>query len=68
MTPEDWDRPEHLLNCQNGTLELDTMTFREHRREDLLTKCCNVDYDPPGATCPPSGRHTSGWSSRTTTI
>lgn len=51
VTPEDWDQPKNLLNCQNGTLELDTMTFRGHRREDLLTKCCTVKYDPD-ATCP----------------
>lgn len=56
VTPEDWDAREHLLNCQNGTLELDTMTFRGHRREDLLTKCCNVDYDP-AATCPQWEEH-----------
>jgi len=43
-------RPE-LLNCPNGTLELPTLTFREHRRDDLLTKCCGAEYLPE-AECP----------------
>jgi P4 family phage/plasmid primase-like protien len=51
VTPEEFDARPELLNCKNGTLELDTLTFREARREDLLTKCCGVDYDP-AATCP----------------
>lgn len=51
VTPDEFDARPELLNCRNGTLELDTLTFREARREDLLTKCCGVDYDP-GATCP----------------
>ena len=51
VLPEVFDAPVHLLNCRNGTLELDTMTFREHRPEDLLTKTAAVAYDP-AATCP----------------
>jgi putative DNA primase/helicase len=51
VTPDEFDARPELLNCRNGTLELDTLTFREARREDLLTKCCGVDYDP-AATCP----------------
>ncbi len=51
VTPEEFDARPELLNCRNGTLELDTLTFREARREDLLTKCCGVDYDP-AAECP----------------
>lgn len=35
-----------LLNCLNGTLDLRTQEFREHRREDLITKVCRVRYDP----------------------
>lgn len=34
---EDFDRDPNLLNCPNGTLELDTGTLREHRPADLLT-------------------------------
>lgn len=51
VTPDEFDAHPTLLNCQNGTLELDTLTFREARREDLLTKCAGVEYDP-GAACP----------------
>ncbi len=46
-----FDAREYLLNCRNGTLELDTLTLREHRREDLLTRSCGVAYDP-SAGCP----------------
>jgi putative DNA primase/helicase len=40
-----------LLNVQNGTLELDTGKFREHRQEDCLTQLANVKFDA-AATCP----------------
>ncbi len=41
-----------LLNCPNGTLDLqlDRWSFRESRREDLITKVCSVELDP--APCP----------------
>ena len=48
---DDFDAREYLLNCRNGTLELDTLTLREHKREDLLTRSCGVAYDP-SAECP----------------
>lgn len=48
---ERFDRDPLLLNLRNGTYELATGTFREHRREDYLTKCAGVMYDR-GATCP----------------
>ncbi len=51
VLPEVFDAPVYLLNCRNGTLELDTMTFREHRPGDMLTKKAAVTYDP-AATCP----------------
>jgi P4 family phage/plasmid primase-like protien len=51
VLPEVFDAPANLLNCRNGTLELDTMTFRKHRPEDLLTKTAAVTYDP-AAACP----------------
>ncbi|MDV6033983.1 MAG: hypothetical protein F9B45_28605 [Phycisphaera sp. RhM] len=40
-----------LLNLQNGTLELSTGDFREHRQSDLITQVANVSYDA-SATCP----------------
>jgi putative DNA primase/helicase len=51
VTHEVFDAKPHLLNLGNGTLELDTLHFREHRREDLLTKCAPVAYDKD-ADCP----------------
>jgi putative DNA primase/helicase len=51
VTPDEFDAHPTLLNCRNGTLELDTLTFREARREDLLTKQAGVAYDP-AAACP----------------
>lgn len=51
ITSEQWDADTNLFNCENGTLELDTLTFRKHRREDYLTKVARVKYDPD-ADCP----------------
>ncbi len=47
----DFDTEPFLLNCRNGTVDLKTGLLREHRREDLLTKCIPFDYSP-SATCP----------------
>jgi P4 family phage/plasmid primase-like protien len=35
-----------LLNCQNGTLELDGIRLREHRREDMVTRILPVKFSP----------------------
>ncbi len=51
VLPGEFDCHPELFNCRNGTLDLATMTFREHRREDMLTRMAAVDYDP-AATCP----------------
>ncbi len=51
VLPEVFNAPANLLNCRNGTLELDTMAFREHRPGDMLTKKAAVVYDPEAA-CP----------------
>jgi len=56
IPPDLLDADGNLLNLQNGTLELDTRTFREHRREDLCTKLAGVSYDPE-ATCPKFEAH-----------
>ena len=42
----EFDADPNVLNCKNGTLHLDTMQFRPHRPEDLLTKVAPVDYNP----------------------
>lgn len=39
------DKP-NLFNCQNGTLDLETLKFMPHNPDDLLTKVANVVYDP----------------------
>ena len=51
IPPELLDSDPDLLNLQNGTLELSSLTVREHRREDHLTKVAGVSYDP-AAECP----------------
>jgi putative DNA primase/helicase len=45
------DHNEWLLNLRNGTFDIVTGEFREHRQEDMITKIANVDYDP-NADCP----------------
>lgn len=42
----EFDQKNNLFNVANGTIELDTLNFREHRREDMLTKISKVEYDP----------------------
>lgn len=51
VRPDDLDAQPALFNCENGTLNLDTGEFREHRREDMCTKMAGVRYDP-AAECP----------------
>jgi putative DNA primase/helicase len=51
VQPEDLDADRWLLNCANGTLDLQTGTLRPQRQADLLSKCLPLVYDPD-ATCP----------------
>lgn len=46
IEPEQMDTDPWIMNCQNGTLNLKDGTFRDHRREDTLTKLCPTTYDP----------------------
>lgn len=46
ISNEDLDKDLSLLNLLNGTLNLKTFEFREHRAEDLISKIANVSYDP----------------------
>lgn len=50
-TPEQLDAEQHLLNCQNGTLDLQTGELRQHQQADLITKRIEVAYQPDAA-CP----------------
>ena len=51
ILPDALDQNDWLLNCSNGTLDLETGQLRPHRREDFITKLCPVEYDPD-AKCP----------------
>ena len=52
FTNEELDKDDYLLNLQNGTLDLsqDNPRFVKHGPDLLLSKICNVEYDP-AATC-----------------
>ncbi len=41
-----FDRQPNLLNCVNGTYNLDTGELQPHNAEDLLTKCTRASHDP----------------------
>ncbi len=47
----DLDADPDLFNVKNGTIELATGRFREHRPEDYLTMAADVDF-VEGARCP----------------
>jgi P4 family phage/plasmid primase-like protien len=49
--PTVFDSDPALFNLENGTFNLLTMTFREHRKDDMLTKMAGTSYDPD-AKCP----------------
>ncbi len=42
--PEDFDTKGHLFNCANGAIDLRDGGFREHRREDLLTRHSDFEW------------------------
>jgi putative DNA primase/helicase len=44
IVPIQFDRHPHLLNCANGTLDLETGALRPHDRADYLTKICPTKY------------------------
>lgn len=41
-----FDQDRYLLNCQNGTLDLRTMQFHEHKASDFLSKIAGASYLP----------------------
>lgn len=46
-----FDSSKYLFNCENGTLDLNTLSFRAHNPGDFITKISPVTYDPE-ASCP----------------
>ena len=46
ILPDEFDARHNLINFPNGTLDLDTREFREHRREDMLSRITKVPYIP----------------------
>jgi putative DNA primase/helicase len=46
VLPEQFDADPWLLNCRNGTIDLASGELRPHRREDLITRLCPVEYRP----------------------
>ncbi|RXG67055.1 hypothetical protein ES695_00070, partial [Candidatus Atribacteria bacterium 1244-E10-H5-B2] len=49
--PDDFDQDIYILNLKNGTMDLKTLEFRNHKPEDMLMKIARVNYEP-GADCP----------------
>lgn len=52
----EFDTDPYIFNCTNGTLNLQDMTFHEHRPEDMLSKMSGVAYNP-NARCDRWERH-----------
>ena len=51
VRPADLDADGHLFNLENGTLDLRTFEFFEHRKDDMITKLAGVSFEST-ATCP----------------
>ncbi len=46
IIPEEFNRHLHLINCNNGTLDLKTGELRPHDAKDFLTRCIKINYNP----------------------
>lgn len=44
--PDEFDARKQQLNVRNGTIDLETLEFRPHDPDDMLTKKMNVGYNP----------------------
>ena len=51
ISQHDLDSNPWLLNCNNGTLNMDTRRFHKHQRKDFITKRISVDFNR-NAKCP----------------
>jgi len=48
---EQFDTHPYLINCKNGTYDLESMEFREHRWQDFLTMQTNFEYSVQDMRC-----------------
>lgn len=48
----EFDNHPNLINCRNGTFDLNAMIFREHSWRDFLTMRTAFDYTVQDVTCP----------------
>lgn len=48
---EQFDTHPYLINCKNGTYDLESMEFREHRWQDFLTMQTNFEYSVQDVRC-----------------
>lgn len=44
ITPEEFDQDEHLLNVQNGYIDLKTGELNNHDRDKYFTKIASIEY------------------------
>lgn len=51
ITAEQFDANPYLINCLNGTFDLEKMEFREHDWRDFLTMQTNFKYTLKDAQC-----------------
>ncbi len=51
VNSDQFDKDTYLLNCKNGTLNLQTGELRPHAKEDYITRKIGLNYDP-NAECP----------------
>ena len=51
VNSDQFDKDIYLLNCKNGTLNLQTGELRPHAKEDYITRKLELNYDPD-AKCP----------------
>jgi putative DNA primase/helicase len=47
----DFDKNPMILNCSNGTLDLETLGLHDHNPEDMIMRVAPTAYDP-STTCP----------------
>lgn len=51
ITAEEFDANPFLINCLNGTYDMEKMEFREHDWRDFLTMQTNFDYTLQDSRC-----------------